>query len=96
MRVLAGHLIANCASLLHTKIKDKKAISGYFGGATHGYNLAAIGVLEYSRQVTVSVTTACSYSDFPCSYSFQLPRASLPPRTAGEGTTGRRCGPRVT
>ena len=34
---------------------------------------------EYSRQVTVSVTTACSYSDFPCSYSFQLPRASLPP-----------------
>ena len=51
---------------------------------------------EYSRQVTVSVTTACSYSDFPCSYSFQLPRASLPPRTAGEGTTGRRCGPRVT
>jgi hypothetical protein len=34
---------------------------------------------EYSRQVTVSVTTACSYSDFPCSYSFQLPRASPPP-----------------
>jgi hypothetical protein len=24
MRVLADHLIANCASLLHTKIKDKK------------------------------------------------------------------------
>jgi hypothetical protein len=38
MRVLAGHLIANCASLLHTKIKDNKTISGYFGGATHGYN----------------------------------------------------------
>jgi hypothetical protein len=55
-----------------------------------------IGHDEYSRQVTVSVTTACSYSDFPCSYSFQLPKASLPPHTAGEGTTGRRCGPRVT
>jgi hypothetical protein len=39
MRVLAGHLIANCASLLHTKIKDKKTISGYFGGATHGYSI---------------------------------------------------------
>jgi hypothetical protein len=38
MRVLAGHLIANCASLLHTKIKDKGTTSGYFGGATHGYN----------------------------------------------------------
>jgi hypothetical protein len=46
MRVLAGHLIANCASLLHTKIKDNKTISGYFGGATHGYNLAAIEVLQ--------------------------------------------------
>jgi hypothetical protein len=46
MRVLAGHLIANCASLLHTQIKDKKTISGYFGGATHGYNLAAIEVLQ--------------------------------------------------
>jgi hypothetical protein len=38
--------IANCASLLHTKIKDTKTISGYFGGATHGYNLAAIEVLQ--------------------------------------------------
>jgi hypothetical protein len=30
MRELAGQLIANCASLLHTKIKDKGTISGYF------------------------------------------------------------------
>jgi hypothetical protein len=36
---------------------------------------------EYSRQVTASVTTACSYSDFSCSYGLQLPRASLPPPT---------------
>jgi hypothetical protein len=46
MRELAGKLIANCASLLHTKIKDKKTTSGYFGGATHGYNLAAIEVVQ--------------------------------------------------
>ena len=51
---------------------------------------------EYSREVTVSVTMACSYSEFSCSYSFQLPRASVPPPTAGEGAAGRRCGPRVT
>ena len=42
MRELAGQLIANRASLLHSKIKDKKTTSGYFGAATHGYNLAAI------------------------------------------------------
>jgi hypothetical protein len=46
MSVLAGQLIANCVSLLHTKIKDKETISGYFGIATHGYNLAAIEVLQ--------------------------------------------------
>ena len=46
MTDLAGHLIANCASLLHTKIKNKETISGYFGGATHGYNLDAIEVLQ--------------------------------------------------
>jgi hypothetical protein len=45
MRELAGQLIANRASLLHTKIKDKETTSGYFGAATRGYNLAAIEVL---------------------------------------------------
>jgi hypothetical protein len=29
-----------------TKIKDKETTSGHFGGATHGYNLAAIEVLQ--------------------------------------------------
>jgi hypothetical protein len=62
--------------------------------SSRGAQVKKIG--EYSREVTVSVTTACSYSDFPCSYSFQLPRASLPPHTAGEGAAGRRCGPRAT
>jgi hypothetical protein len=41
MRELAGQLIANRASMLHTKTKDKKTISGYFRAATHGYDLAA-------------------------------------------------------
>jgi hypothetical protein len=58
MRVLTGHLIANCASLLHTKIKNKKAISGYFGGATHGYNLLRIlGVAPCPSQCPRSQTT---------------------------------------
>jgi hypothetical protein len=47
MRELAGQqLIANRSGLLHTKTKDKGTTSGYFGAATHGYNLAAIEVLQ--------------------------------------------------
>ena len=37
---------------------------------------------------SISVTTACSYSEFSCSYSFQLPRASVPPPHGRGGGCG--------
>jgi hypothetical protein len=67
MRVLADHLIANCASLLHTKIKDNNTISGYCGGATHGYNLAAIEGL----QTGLGVFLDTSY------VAFKMPRGGI-------------------
>jgi hypothetical protein len=52
------------------------------------YQASCLLCSEYSREVTVSVTTACSYSEFSCSYSFQLPRASVPPPHGRGGGCG--------
>jgi hypothetical protein len=46
VQTLAQSLIDSCKRLLHTKIKDGSVISGYYGAATHGYNLVAIEALH--------------------------------------------------